>query len=230
MRLSVGRFLKILFSSFFIQTSWSFFSMQGMGFLFNLVIGTRKEEKKHVLKTHQGYFNTHPYMASYIIGATLRAYDEAQASSDEIQKFITVAQTSFASAGDLLFWQTIRPALLLLAVIVGTRYGIIGPLIFLVVFNALHLYHRAQGIWDGYNLGRDVIYRLKSKRFTTVQRVFECLGALCSGLLCALIVLKANYLLLIPLTLLFLILLVRRFPAILFTIAVLLLVIIISVV
>ena len=44
MRLGFTRFIKILFSSFFIQTSWSFFSMQGMGFLFTLVSGAEKNQ------------------------------------------------------------------------------------------------------------------------------------------------------------------------------------------
>jgi len=95
--------------------------MQGIGFLFTLVVGTSKEKKDRIMEIHKGYFNTHPYMASYIIGATIRAHDE-QTPPEEIKKFITVAQTSFASAGDLLFWQTIRPVLLLIAVILGIKF------------------------------------------------------------------------------------------------------------
>jgi len=226
MRLGFARFLKILFSSFFIQTSWSFFSLQEMGFLFTLISGAKKEQKDRIIKTHKGFFNTHPYMSSYIAGATVRAYDDEKSSDEEIKKFTTIAQTSFASAGDLLFWNTLRPALLVLSVILALKSGIIGPIVFLVAYNVFHLYHRINGIREGYNRGKEVIYLLKSKRFTTVQKIFEILGAFCSGLLISVISLKVNYLLVIPLAALFMLLLLKRFSSILIIVVAVLLLLI----
>jgi mannose/fructose/N-acetylgalactosamine-specific phosphotransferase system component IID len=226
MRLDFVRFIKIFFSSLFIQTSWSFFAKQEMGFLVNLITGTSKDKKEKILKKHKGLFNTHPYMASYIIGATIRAYDEKQ-DFENINRFIAIAQASFASAGDLLFWQTIRPALLLISVILGIKFGIIGPFVFIITYSIFHLYHRAKGITDGYNMGWDVIFLLKSKRITTAQHAFEILGAFFSGLLICLISIKFNYLLLIPLTALFIVLLIRRYSAFFIIVSVLLLLIII---
>ncbi|MGB3342238.1 MAG: PTS system mannose/fructose/sorbose family transporter subunit IID [bacterium] len=226
MRLSFARFLKVLFASFFIQTSWSFFSMQGMGFLFNLFAGADKDQRDKILKTYKGFFNTHPYMSSYIVGATLRAYDEGNVSADEIGNFIAITQTSFASTGDLLFWQTLRPAMLLVAAILAVKSGIIGPLAFVIAFNIFHLFHRMRGIYDGYRMSRDVIYILKAKRFTAVRHIFEILGAFCAGLLFSLASLKMDYLLLLPITILFVLLLIKRFSSALIILAVLLLIII----
>ncbi|MGB3480487.1 MAG: PTS system mannose/fructose/sorbose family transporter subunit IID [bacterium] len=223
MRLSFTRFLKILFASFFIQTSWSFFSMQSMGFLFNLFAGANKNQRDKIMKNHKGFFNTHPYMSSYIIGATLRAYDEGDVSSEETSNFVAITQTSFASTGDLLFWQTLRPALLLIAAILALKSGIIGPLVFIITYNVFHLFHRARGIIDGYQMGRDVIYILKAKRFTTVRHIFEILGAFFAGLLFSSVSLGVNYLLLLPITGLFLLLLIKRFSSVLIILAVLLL-------
>ncbi|UCF70919.1 MAG: PTS system mannose/fructose/sorbose family transporter subunit IID, partial [candidate division WOR-3 bacterium] len=187
MRLGYGRLLRIFFQSLFIQTSWSFPSMQSMGFLSGVLVGTGKDKKAEIMSTQKGLFNTHPYMVSYIIGATVRAYDEGVTSAEEIKRFLSVAQTSFASAGDLLFWRTLRPALLLLAVILGVHYGLIGPLAFLVVYNLFHLFHRIRGIKDGYDMGWDVIYLLKMRRFVLVRRAFEIVGGVLCGLLLSLI-------------------------------------------
>lgn len=230
MRLSLGRLLKIFWHSLFIQTSWSFPSMQSMGFLSDLVAGVGEDKKSEILRTQRGLFNTHPYMVSYIVGATVRAYDEGRASAEEIGKFLTVAQTSFASAGDLLFWRTLRPALLLLAIILGIHFGIVGPITFLVIYNIFHLFHRIKGINDGYNLGWDVIYLLKDRRFKMVREIFEAAGAVLSGLLFSLAAVGVSYLLVIPLTALFMIMLVRRYSAVLIIISVLLLVLIIGMV
>lgn len=230
MRLSLGRLLKIFWQSLFIQTSWSFPSMQSMGFLSDLIAGVGEEKRAEIVRTQKGLFNTHPYMVSYIVGAAVRAYDEGRASAEEIKKFLAVAQSSFASAGDLLFWRTLRPALLLLAIIIGVHYGIIGPLVFLVVYNIFHLFHRIKGISDGYNLGWDVIYLLKTRRFKLVREIFEAAGALFSGLLLSLVTVNIHYLLVIPLTSLFVIMLTRRYSAVLIILSVFLLVLIIGLV
>jgi mannose/fructose/N-acetylgalactosamine-specific phosphotransferase system component IID len=209
MRLSTARFLKILFSNFFIQTSWSFAAMQELGFLTSLKMALPKDKNEKIIASHKGIFNTHPYMSSYIIGATVRAYDEGKETPKEIRKFIAITEKSFASAGDLLIWQTMRPALLLMSTIVSLHFGVIGPITFFVLYTVFHLFHRIKGIHDGYTRGWNVIYCLKSTRFTTVQYLFENLGALSCGLLVSLIALKVNYLLIIPLSVFFILLLVK---------------------
>jgi PTS system N-acetylgalactosamine-specific IID component len=230
MRLSFSRLLRIFWQSLFIQTSWSFPSMQSMGFLSDLIAGVGEEKREEIVRTQKGLFNTHPYMVSYIVGATVRAYDEGRASPEEMKRFLAVAQTSFASAGDLLFWRTLRPALLLLAVILGVHYGVVGPITFLVVYNIFHLFHRVKGINDGYNMGWNVIYLLKTRRFKLVRLIFEAVGALLSGLLISLVTVNVQYLLVIPLTALFMIMLIRRYSAVLIIISVLLLIFIIGLV
>jgi len=201
-----------------------------MGFISSLIAGLGAERREEIVKTQRGLFNTHPYMVSYIVGATVRAYDEGQATSEEIKKFLSVAQASFASAGDLLFWRTLRPAILLMAVILGVHYGIVGPLVFLVVYNIFHLYHRIKGIKDGYDMRWDVIYVMKTKRFRLVREIFEAAGALLSGLLLSLGAVDVQYLLVIPLTALFMIMLIRRYSAVLIVISVLLMFLIIGLV
>lgn len=204
--------------------------MQSMGFLTDVLVGVDESRKAEVMTALKGLFNTHPYMVSYIVGATVRVYDGAAAPAEEIRRFLSVAQTSFASAGDLLFWRTLRPALLLLAVILGVHYGLIGPLLFLVVYNLFHLFHRVQGIRDGYNMGWDVIYILKAKRFTRVRQLFEIAGALLCGLLLSLVALEVTYVLVVPLTALFSIMLIRRYSAAMIIISVLLVLLIIGMV
>ncbi|HEX7319956.1 MAG TPA: PTS system mannose/fructose/sorbose family transporter subunit IID [bacterium] len=213
MRLGFIRFLKLFFSSLFIQSSWSFFSLQAMGFLACLAAGVDKKKRREVIENHKGFFNTHPYMSSYIIGATVRAYDKSEDPAD-IKKHATIAQQSFASTGDQLFWQALRPSLLTLGVIAGLKFGLIGPVIFFVAYNMIHIFHRAQGLIDGYRVGWDVIYILKSRRFTLVQRVAESLGAICAGLLPWLLTRSLISLLFMPLAIMFIILLIKRIPAV----------------
>lgn len=200
--------------------------MQSMGFLFTLMSGAKKEQRTGIKEAHQGFFNTHPYMASYIVGATLRAHDDGIIQVADVKRFIAIAQASFASAGDLLFWRTVRPGLLLIATILAVKIGVWGSLVFLVCYNVVHLYHRIRGIQDGYARGPNVIYVIKSARFAGVRRGFETLGALSCGLLCALVSLQAHALLIIPITALVLLLMVKRLSSVIIIIAIMLIMII----
>jgi mannose/fructose/N-acetylgalactosamine-specific phosphotransferase system component IID len=200
--------------------------MQSMGFLFTLMSGARKEQRADIMEVHKGFFNTHPYMASYIVGATLRAHDDGILPFADIKRFIAITQASFASAGDLLFWRTVRPALLLIATILAVKIGVWGSLVFLACYNVIHLYHRIRGIQDGYARGTNVIYVIKSARFTVVRRVFETLGALSCGLLCTLVSLQTHALLIIPITALVVLLMVKRLSSVIITIAIMLIMII----
>jgi mannose/fructose/N-acetylgalactosamine-specific phosphotransferase system component IID len=221
MRLGFLRFIKLFLASLFIQSSWSFFSMQAMGFLFSLSVGIKdRDKKREIYRTHKGFFNTHPYMSSYIVGATVRAYDRGDKPED-IVRFLSVAQTSFASVGDQLFWQTVRPCLLLAGSIIGIKYGWVGPVVFLVLFNILHLYHRGTGLVEGYRRGWDVIYLLKARRVSIPQQLGETAGALFLGFLVILSPIHLRALMILPLTALFLILLIRKFSAVLIIVLIL---------
>ncbi len=214
MRLGFFRLIKLFFTSLFLQSSWSFHSLQSLGFLFTTRAGLDRDKHERLLQNSRVFFNTHPYMAGYIIGAVLRAYEKEE-DPEKIKNYILVGQSAFASAGDTLFWQTIRPALLLLAIIIGLKFGIAGPLIFFVVYNILHLYHRFTGFSAGYKQGWDIIYILKTHKFTQTQRWFENLGAFFVGLMP--IVLQKNYnlIFLIPLAGIFLLFLWKKIPPIL---------------
>ena len=73
--------LRIFFRSFLIQASWNYRGMLNLGFLFTIRPGLsrlfdREEDRLAAAVRHAGFFNTHPYMASYAIGATLAAEEE----------------------------------------------------------------------------------------------------------------------------------------------------------
>jgi PTS system N-acetylgalactosamine-specific IID component len=188
--------------------------LQTLGFLSNVIVGLDKKKRELMLQQNRVFFNTHPYMVGYIIGAVLKAYETGE-NPEDIKNHVMVCQSAFASTGDLLFWQTIRPALILLAVIVGLKYGIAGPLIFILGYNPIYLYFRFSGFNSGYQQGWNVIYSLKGKRIVLMQSLFESLGAFSVGLLPIVLHKDYNVALLLPLTIIFLILLWKKVAPIL---------------
>ncbi|MEO0106610.1 MAG: PTS system mannose/fructose/sorbose family transporter subunit IID, partial [candidate division WOR-3 bacterium] len=134
MRLGIFRLLKLFLASLFLQSSWSFYSMQSLGFLFTAMAGIDDKKRESLIKNTRVFFNTHPYMAGFIIGAVLNSL-EREIDEESLQRNIMATQSAFASFGDTLFWQTIRPVLTIIAVILGLKIGFIGPLVFIIIYN-----------------------------------------------------------------------------------------------
>ncbi len=225
MRIGISRILKLFFTNLFLQCSWSFYSTQTPGFLLNTTIGLDKIHRERLLQKFRIFFNTHPYLSGYIIGAVIRAC-ESNEDPEDISKHIMIGQSAFASTGDALFWETVRPALLILAVILGIKAGIVGPLVFLIVYNIIHLYHRIRGFSVGYRLGWDVIYVLKEKQIMLTQRIFEVAGAFLVGFVPVLLHKSFNTLFLLPFVGIFLFFLWKRITPLLVLTFVIILIII----
>lgn len=72
-----------------------------------------KEERSAALKRHLEFFNTHPYVASPILGVTL-ALEEERSNGTEVDD-ITIQGVKvgmmgpLAGIGDPVFWFTVRP-------------------------------------------------------------------------------------------------------------------------
>lgn len=171
-----------LMRTLFLQTAWNFerFLNYGVAFVMCPVIRRLypKEARGEALARHLDYFNTHPYMGSFILGAVIKMEEErAQAlperrkeKEEEINALKVGMMGPLAALGDNFFWATIRPYCGLLAVtLVMTR--VMGPkmetwvvpLLFLVSFNIVHLGMRFLGFRMGYLKGDQVV--LSMRRF-----------------------------------------------------------------
>ncbi|WP_143875326.1 PTS system mannose/fructose/sorbose family transporter subunit IID, partial [Oenococcus oeni] len=82
--LTKGDRLHVAWRSTFIQGSWNYERMQNGGWVYALIpalnkLYKTKEDRAAAYKRHLVFFNTHPYLASPIIGVTL-ALEEDRAN------------------------------------------------------------------------------------------------------------------------------------------------------
>jgi PTS system mannose-specific IID component len=156
---------KVFLGSFFIQSSWSFSKMQGLGFAAALSPALRElfaddRERVESLKRHTEYYNSHPYMASPILGAVIKLEETAaQGRGDELagRSFKEALMGPYGSIGDGFFWAMVRPVAALIGIVATFFIGLWGPVIFLGVYNAFHIWMRWKGLKWGYEYGVRVI-------------------------------------------------------------------------
>ncbi len=138
--------LAVAWRSTFIQGSWNYERMQNGGFAFSMIPAIKKlyktnEERSAALKRHLEFFNTHPYIASPILGVTLALEEErangAAVDDVAIQGVKVGMMGPLAGIGDPVFWFTVRPMLGALGASLAMGGNILGPIIFFIAWNLI---------------------------------------------------------------------------------------------
>jgi PTS system mannose-specific IID component len=189
--------------SFFLQMVWNFERYLSYGVAFVLLpvlkkIYSSQEDRSQALSRHLEYFNTHPYMASFVLGAILRMEEEKQQlpkarqkqKEEEISALKVGMMGPIAAMGDNLFWATIRPYCGLLAVtlVLSSAFQVKGqywiiPLLFLVVYNVAHVGIRLTGFVQGYRKGDQVVLTLRKYGFQEAIRGLKLASIVLLGVL-----------------------------------------------
>lgn len=153
--------LHVWFRLLFLQSSWNFERIQGLGFFYSLLPGMKKlygkDELIDVSKRCVGYFNTHPYLAPLVAGAVLKLEEERttgeSAAGLDINEFKEMVAAPYAAIGDALFWGGLRPLVAGVALFFAVKGILWAPLVFLLLYNLVPLWFRIVFFQRGYREG-----------------------------------------------------------------------------
>ncbi len=173
---------KVFVRSFFIQATWNSERLLGLGFCFCLIpIAKRlyKDKQKQIafLKRHIGFFNSHPYLANYALGAVSNIEEQALLKNWDDNKPVEVFKNRvigpLGAIGDTLFWQLLLPSMAILGVILSYLLDHWGALIFLILYNTVHIFIRSRGLINGFLKGFDVIRDLSLRGTKKYFKIFK---------------------------------------------------------
>ena len=178
---------RLTLRSFFVQTGWSYDRMMALGFVWILGPVAKRlcssvKERREFLKRHLDSFNANPYLAGYAVGAVTRL-EETKTAPEQIRRFKESLRGPLGALGDNLIWQNLRPALLILGLVLSGKYGLYGVLTFFVLFNCYQIYIRARGVAKGYQLGLKVSSDLTRGHLQNVAKWSGRMGAALFGFL-----------------------------------------------
>lgn len=138
--------LSVAWRSTFLQGSWNYERMQNGGWVYSMIPAIKKlyqtkEDRSAALKRHLEFFNTHPYLASPVLGVTLALEEErangAPVDDVAIQGVKVGMMGPLAGVGDPVFWFTVRPMLGALGASLAMSGNIMGPILFFVLWNII---------------------------------------------------------------------------------------------
>lgn len=156
---------KMAFRSFFLQASFNYERMQACGWLYSLLPGLKKihknkEDLSNSMKDHMEFFNTHPFLVTFIMGIVV-AMEENKEDRDTIRGIKVATMGPLGGIGDALFWLTALPIAVGIGASLAIEGNVVGPIVFLLLFNALHFGLRFGLMHYGYNTGVKAIQNLK---------------------------------------------------------------------
>jgi PTS system mannose-specific IID component len=168
MKLPRSVLLQVLSRSFFLQASWNYEQMQSLGLIYALTPAFRRYYSGAALlaayRRHLEYFNTHPYLATTVIGAVLKLEEQAQHGIDPgftVSEFKSALVAPCAAMGDAFFWGAMRPVAAVVALLWAFQGSLWGPVFFIALFNLPHFWFRVQGLIKGYGGGVRVVSTLQ---------------------------------------------------------------------
>ncbi|MEO1771322.1 MULTISPECIES: PTS system mannose/fructose/sorbose family transporter subunit IID [Enterococcus] len=182
--------ISIWWRSTFIQGSWNYERMQNGGWAFSMIPAIKKlypnkEDRAAALTRHLEFFNTHPYVASPIIGVTLALEEErangAPVDDVAIQGVKVGMMGPLAGIGDPVFWFTVKPILGALAASLALAGNILGPIIYFVGWNAIRMAFMWYTQEFGYKAGSKITDDLSGGLLQDITKGASILGMFILG-------------------------------------------------
>ncbi|PXY94864.1 PTS mannose family transporter subunit IID [Frischella perrara] len=177
--------LSVAWRSTFLQGSWNYERMQNGGWAYSMIpaikkLYTTQEDRASALKRHLEFFNTHPYLASPILGVTL-ALEEERANGAPVDD-VTVQGVKvgmmgpLAGVGDPVFWFTVRPILGALGASLAIGGNVLGPILFFLLWNLIRIGFMWYTQELGYRTGTKITDNLSGGLLQKITKGASILG------------------------------------------------------
>lgn len=179
---------KMAWRSMFLQASFNYERMQAGGWLYSILPGLKKIHKNKQdlstsMKHNLEFFNCHPFLITFVMGIIL-SLEQKKADIQTIRSLRVADMGPLGGIGDAIFWFTLLPISAGIGANLSLQGSILGPIIFFVLFNIVHLGLRFGLMHWSYKVGVDGIAKLtkNAKEFTRAATV---LGMIVVGALIA---------------------------------------------
>ena len=178
---------KMVWRSLNLQGSFNYERMQAAGWLYGIlpgllaIHGEDTEDLKTSMAHNLEFFNTHPFLVTFVMGIIL-SLEQQKADVGTIRAVRVAAMGPLGGIGDAIFWFTLVPIAAGICSNMAINGSIAGPILFLLIFNAVQFAVRFFLMSWSYKLGTSAIEMLtaNAKEFT---RAASLLGVFIVGAL-----------------------------------------------
>lgn len=194
--------LRVFLRSLLLQASWNPQGMQNLGLVYALFPALKEiyphpDQQMAAVRRHLAFFNTHPYVAAAILGGVIfheQRIARGEEGPERVLAFKTALMGPLAALGDGFFWLSLKPAVgAFCAALVpffplvtgNTRDGAWAAVVFLVLYNLVHLTFRWRLFRMGLSLGDRLVESVARANLPKRGARLRAIGAASAGALAA---------------------------------------------
>ena len=169
--------------------------MQTFGYLTSMLpiieeLYDKKEDQAKALKTYTAFFNTEPQLGTVIVGVTAgleeaRANGAQDVDDETINGLRAGLMGPIAGIGDSLVVGTVIPILLGIALGFAEGGSPLGPLFYIIVWNATSIWFQKFVYFKGYELGGSAVELLVGQKATAFRESVLVMGQVIVGAMAA---------------------------------------------
>ncbi|HYV45148.1 MAG TPA: PTS system mannose/fructose/sorbose family transporter subunit IID [Myxococcaceae bacterium] len=188
-QVSLWTLLRVFGRSLFLQASWNPQGMQNLGLAYALFPALKAlypdpERQMAAVRRHMAFFNTQPYMAAAILGGVIfheGRIARGEEGPEQVVAFKSALMGPLAALGDGFFWLSLRPAVGALCAALVPALGAWAALLFLVLYNVVHLALRVQLFRMGLRLGDRLVEQVAHAHLPQWGARLRTVGAASAG-------------------------------------------------
>ena len=161
---------QVFWRSFGLEWSWNYERQMNMSYCYSMLpvikkLYPNKEDQVAAMKRHLEFFNTTPQLATLILGISA-AMEESNANDPEFDtESINSVKVSLmgplAGIGDSFIWGTLRIIATGVGLSLANQGNILGPILFLLIFNLPAQGLRYYLMNTGYKLGSGFLAKIQ---------------------------------------------------------------------
>ena len=156
---------KMVWRSLNLQGSFNYERMQANGWLYSIlpgliaIHGEDSEDLKISMGHNLEFFNTHPFLVTFVMGIVL-SLEQQKADPATISAVRIAAAGPLGGIGDAIFWMTMLPIAASIGAGMALNGSLLGPILFLIIYNAVQFGLRFGLMYWSYNMGSSAITTL----------------------------------------------------------------------
>lgn len=186
---------KVFWRSIPMEHSWNYERMMHINYCYALIPVLRKlypdkEKLSEAMVRHMEFYNTTPYIVTLPLGISAameeRNAEEEDFDTQSISNVKTALMGPLAGVGDAFYWGTLR----IIATGVGTSLAlqgsILGPILFLLIYNVPAMVIRYILTFIGYKFGTDVLTKVEESGIMSLMtKAAAVMGLMVAGAMTA---------------------------------------------
>lgn len=169
-RLSRRDLNRVALRSLGMEWDWNYERQMNMSFCYSMLpiikrLYPKKEDQAAAMRRHLEFFNTTPHLSTLILGITAAMEEQNAADpafeTDSINNVKVSLMGPLAGIGDSFIWGTLRIIATGVGVSLASQGNILGPLLFLLLFNIPAQGLRFYLMHAGYKLGSGFLQKIQ---------------------------------------------------------------------